>query len=43
MAFAKLGTTRGWTEIADDLGLPAALTNSIGAVLHRLQRDGRGP
>lgn len=43
MALAKLGGTDTWTEIADHLGLPPELANSIGSVLASWDRAGTWP
>ena len=43
MALAKIGTADTWTEIANHLGLPPALANSIGSVLASWDRAGTWP
>ena len=40
MALAKIGTADTWTDIANNLGLPTTLTNSIGSVLASWDRAG---
>lgn len=43
MAMAKIGTADAWTDIANHLGLPATLPNSIGSVLASWDRAGTWP
>ena len=43
MALAKIGSTRTWTEIAADLDLPPSTATNVGAVLHRIRRQGGWP
>ena len=43
MALAKIGTADTWAEIANHLGLPPALANSIGSVLASWDRAGTWP
>lgn len=43
MALSKIGTTDTWTDIANHLGLPAALANSIGSILASWDRAGAWP
>ena len=43
MALAQIGTADTWTEIANHLGLPPTLANSIGSVLASWDRAGTWP
>lgn len=43
MALAKIGTSDTWIDIANQLGLPSMLANSIGSVLASWDRAGTWP